>query len=131
MSTKFKFKIVAPKSNYRETTTGQWIEHEGADWGDACNDWHYQNNSIVGTSLHIATEKQRVNFVLFENESGEKLISRVFSTGIMRKGAVRLERDEWLRCARELGVDVRDLQENEWAGEESEWTNSEGKKVAM
>lgn len=127
MGTKFKFRVVAPKVN--ATPAGTWLEHEGADWGEACNDWHYQCNRIVGTSMYLAAKKQYVNFVLFENEVGEKLISRVFSTGIMRKGREVSERDAWLRCAQELGVDVRDLQENDWVGEENEWTNCMGEKV--
>src|SRR4030042_4663749 len=80
-----KIRILKPK-------VSDWFEIEGNNFGEVIQEHHYNDELQNNYSFYITPEESRLGrretiyLREYENEQHEKLISRIFYTGIFRKG---------------------------------------------
>ena len=96
----WKFRVIAPKG--AQTV---WLEHEGETAFDAIQDWHFQH--WPGSYSIRPKRRDEELYLRFELEDGEKVVSRIFRSGLYRKGGVEIDEagDPYRQVARTLGVE--------------------------
>lgn len=86
----FKFRYIKPIQS-------EWIEEKGSSVEDAIQNHHIKDNNDKLFGVRIMVKNAGIiehqSFALVECETGEKLISRICSTGIFRKGGVKDNND--------------------------------------
>ena len=75
------------------------------------------------TPKTTAEDGTTVSFALIGVDGHGDYISRVFLKGIGRHGGIKRAPTTLQEIATELGVDVKELEEDNWVGESEEWTS--------
>lgn len=98
-----------------------WNEVPDGEVGTVVQEWHFKH--IHGFAYHPDPEKpgNSIWFALIEIEGKDPIISRIYTSGIVRIGAIRRELT-LSEIATHLGWE-KDPEEllSEWEGEETEW----------
>jgi hypothetical protein len=110
---RYRFRYIKPEPT-------RWIECEGENAYDALQN-HHLSNDHLGAKVDL--EKEVASFAKVELESGETVISRVFNSGIRRRGGVKGPMSTWTYeyAAKMLDCRVEALTDNEWVQEEPEY----------
>lgn len=102
----------------REVGVEHWNTVFGEDLVDAIQSHHMKNP--VGLRWFDEENSQTVVFTKFDVLDHGQFLSRVFRTGIGRKGGVK-RRLSLAEIARRLNVSVDDLSDEGWEGESQDW----------
>ncbi|MFA5135608.1 MAG: hypothetical protein WC505_07545 [Patescibacteria group bacterium] len=121
----FRFKVVAPVGDHTD-----WLEQPGETLEDAIQEWHFRVG-YCWRGAAVPREHDLIHLLKFELEDRDVLVSRIFKSGILRKGAVRPEIEYWREAAKELGVGVDFLRADDWPDSDSDWEDHFGNKVTL
>lgn len=117
----YRFRRLRPKKT-------EWIVGEGTSLEDAIQEWHFHRagNLFAEDSVGLLVPRgqdcfEQQWFALFEDENGERLISRICTSSLVRVSGVKRPGGSKVTTltdvARRLGVELSRL-EGEWTGEE-------------
>jgi hypothetical protein len=116
----WKFRVVAPEKDKTD-----WVEWEAEQDWVAIQAWHFANT--VGVSIRRKGSKETETFAKFELEDGTRLVSRIFTSGIYRRGGVQppatgySDSYKLSQLAKVLSVSIDTLAPDNWVGEEEEY----------